>query len=90
MKNLAWFLKAMVAALGAAGAGALGGTLGQAEPMDEDRLAVLERSCQKMDVRMATNETKVSGVEASLVDIKKDLAEIRSTNTQILFILRDR
>ena len=82
--------KIAVAVLGAMAAGGAGSVAlapaGSAE--QEERIAHLEASCQAYDVRLATAETKLDGVEVNLVDIKKDLADIRSTSTQILLMLR--
>lgn len=82
--------KLAVALLGAMAAGGAGSVAlapaGSAE--QEERIAHLETSCQAYDVRLATAETKLDGVEVNMMDIKKDLADIRSTSTQILLMLR--
>lgn len=82
--------KIAVALLGAMAAGGAGSVAlapaGSAE--QEERIAHLETSCQAYDVRLATAETKLDGVEVNMMDIKKDLADIRSTSTQILLMLR--
>ena len=82
--------KIAVALLGAMAAGGAGSVAlapaGSAE--QEERIAHLETSCQAYDVRLATAETKLDGVEVNMMDIKKDLADIRSTSTQILIMLR--
>ena len=92
MKNAGAFVKVLLAALGAMGFGAAGSALTSSTGVSaqEDRLAKLEEACSNYDIRLATAETKIDDVQLSLVDIKKDLAEIRSTNTQILFILRSK
>ena len=82
--------KIAVALLGAMAAGGAGSVaLAPAGSVEqEERIAKLEAACGRYDVRLATSETKMEALDANLVDIKKDLAEIRTTNTQILFILR--
>lgn len=82
--------KIAVALLGAMAAGGAGSVAlapaGSAE--QEERIAKLESACSWYSVRLATAETKIDGVQLSLVDIKKDLADIRATSTQILLVLR--
>lgn len=82
--------KIAVALLGAMAAGGAGSVaLAPAGSVEqEERIAKLEEACGKYDVRLATSETKMQGMEANVLDIKKDLAEIRATSTQILFVLR--
>lgn len=82
--------KIAVAVLGAMAAGGAGSVaLAPAGSVEqEERIAKLESACNGYNVRFATAETKIDDVQLSLVDIKRDLADIRSTNTQILFILR--
>ena len=80
---------AVLGALAAGGAGSLATTeTTGADPRQEERITHLETSCQAYDVRLATAETKLGGVEVNMMDIKKDLADIRSTSTQILLMLR--
>lgn len=90
LKNLGGFIKILACVLGSLGAGAASSVLTASSSADatEDKIAALEASCQKMDVRMATVETETNNLKASYVDIKKDLAEIRGTSTQILFELK--
>ena len=82
--------KIAVALLGAMAAGGAGSVAlapdGSAE--QEARITELERSCKGYDVRIATAETKVSGVEANVLEIKRDLQEIRTTSTQILLLIK--
>ena len=82
--------KIAVALLGAMAAGGAGSVAlapaGSAE--QEERISKLESACNSYDVRLATQETKLDGVEVNMMDIKKDLADIRSTSTQILIMLR--
>ena len=82
--------KIAVAVLGAMAAGGAGSVAlapaGSAE--QEERIAKLEHACSSYDIRLATTETKLQNYESNLVEVRKDLAEIRSTNTQILFILQ--
>ena len=82
--------KIAVTILGAMAAGGAGSVAlapaGSAE--QEERIAKLESACSNYDVRLATTETKLQNYESNLVEVRKDLAEIRSTNTQILFILQ--
>ena len=79
---------AVLGAMAAGGAGsvALGPAGGSAE--QEERISKLESACSGYSVRLATTETKLQNYESNLVEVRKDLAEIRSTNTQILFILQ--
>ena len=90
LKNLGGFIKTGLTALGALGLGAAGSVLTSSTNADaiEEKVKVLEEASQSYAVRISTSEAKVSGLENSYADIKKDLAEIRSTNTQILFILQ--
>ena len=82
--------KIAVAVLGAMAAGGAGSVaLAPAGSVEqEERIAKLEQACNNYDVRMATAETKIDGVQLSLVDIKKDLADIRTTSTQILLLMK--
>ena len=82
--------KLAVALLGAMAAGGAGSVaLAPAGSVEqEDRLAKLEESCQRYDVRISTAETRLESYQANMVEVRKDLAEIRSTNTQILFLLQ--
>ena len=80
-------IAALLGAMAAGGAGSV--ALAPAGSVEqEERIAKLESACSNYDVRLATQETKLDGVQVNMMDIKKDLAEIRSTNTQILFILQ--
>ena len=90
LKNLGGFTKLLLGALGAlsiGGAGSLLTTQVDESAMDA-RIEQLEAACGRYDVRLATQETKLQNYESNLVEVRKDLAEIRSTNTQILFILQ--
>lgn len=90
LKSMGGFVKLMLGALGAlsvGGAGSLITTRVEASNTDA-RIEQLEAACGKYDVRLATSETEVNGLKDNFADIKRDLADIRSTNTQILFILR--
>ena len=82
--------KIAVALLGAMAAGGAGSVAlapaGSAE--QEARITELERSCKGYDVRIATAETKVSGVETNVLEIKRDLQDIRATSTQILLLIK--
>lgn len=82
--------KIAVAVLGAMAAGGAGSVAlapaGSAE--QEERIAKLESACSNYNVRLATTETRLESYQANLVEVRKDLAEIRSTNTQILFLLQ--
>ena len=82
--------KIAVAVLGAMAAGGAGSVaLAPAGSVEqEERIAKLESACSSYNVRLATTETKLQNYENNLVEVRKDLAEIRSTNTQILFILQ--
>ena len=84
--------KIAVAVLGAMAAGGAGSVaLAPAAVDDEglkDRVSQLEHACSSYNVRLATTEAKLQNYESNLVEVRKDLAEIRSTNTQILFILQ--
>lgn len=90
LKNLGGFIRTGIAALGALGLGAAGSILTSSANTDalEAKVKVLEEASQSYAVRISTSEAKVYGLENSYADIKKDLAEIRSTNTQILFELQ--
>lgn len=90
LKNMGAFVKVLLAALGAMGLGAAGSVLTSSTDVNanEERIAKLESACSNYDIRLATAETKIDGVQLSLVDIKKDLADIRTTSTQILLVLR--
>lgn len=90
MKNAGGFIKVLLAALGAMGFGAAGSMLTSSTDASaqEERMSRLEEACSNYDIRLATAETKIDGVQLSLVDIKKDLADIRTTSTQILLVLR--
>ena len=80
---------ALLGAMAAGGAGSMATTETTGpDAKQEERIAHLETSCQTYDVRLATAETKLDGVEVNMVDIKKDLADIRATSTQILLMLR--
>ena len=90
MKNAGAFIKILLAALSAMGFGAAGSILTSStdENAQEERMSKLESACSNYDVRLATTETRLESYQANLVEVRKDLAEIRSTNTQILFILQ--
>lgn len=90
MKNAGAFIKVLLAALGAMGFGAAGSILTSSTDVNaqEERMSKLESACSGYNVRLATQETEMNGLKDNFVDIKKDLAEIRATNTQILFILQ--
>ena len=90
LKNIGTLVKLLLASLGALTAGGAGSlAMQKAQGYGADaRIEQLEKACQGYDVRLATTETRMQAFGESLVDIKKDLAEIRSTNTQILFILQ--
>ena len=80
-------IAALLGAMAAGGAGSV--ALAPAGSVEqEERIAKLESACSNYDIRLATAETKIDGVQLSLVDIKKDLADIRATSTQILLVLR--
>ena len=82
--------KLAVALLGAMAAGGAGSVAlapaGSAE--QEERIAKLEEACSNYDIRLATAETKVSGVETNVLEIKRDLQDIRATSTQILLLIK--
>ena len=84
--------KIAVAVLGAMAAGGAGSVaIGPAVVDDgglKDRVSQLEHACSSYDVRLATQETKLDGVEVNMMDIKKDLADIRTTSTQILLLMK--
>ena len=90
MKNAGAFVKILLSALGAMGLGAAGSALTSSTDANaqEERMSKLEQACNNYDVRLATTETRLESYQANLVEVRKDLAEIRSTNTQILFILQ--
>lgn len=90
MKNMGGFVKILLAALSAMGFGAAGSVLTSSTDVNaqEERMSKLESACSGYNVRLATQETKLQNYESNLVEVRKDLAEIRSTNTQILFILQ--
>lgn len=90
LKNLGSFIKVGLSALGALGLGAAGSVLTSSSSANatEDKIAALEESCQMYEVRLSTQETETSNLKNNFVEIRKDLAEIRATNTQILFILQ--
>lgn len=90
MKNAGAFVKILLSALGAMGLGAAGSALTSSTDANaqDERMAKLESACSNYDVRLATTETRLESYQANLVEVRKDLAEIRSTNTQILFILQ--
>lgn len=90
MKNAGALVKTILAGLGALGLGAAGSVLTSSTDAaaKEDRIYALEQSCQRYDVRISTAETRLQAYEQNLVEVRKDLAEIRSTSTQILFLLQ--
>ena len=90
MKNMGGFVKILLAALSAMGFGAAGSVLTSSTDTNaqEERMSKLESACSNYGIRLATTETKLQNYEYNLVEMRKDLAEIRSTNTQILFILQ--
>lgn len=90
MKNAGAFVKILLSALGAMGLGAAGSVLTSSSDAStqEERMAKLESACSGYSVRLATTEARLESYQANLVEVRKDLAEIRSTNTQILFILQ--
>lgn len=90
MKNIGGFVKILLAALSAMGFGAAGSILTSSTDVNanEDRLAALESACSGYSVRLTATETKLQNYEFNLIEMRKDLAEIRSTNTQILFLLQ--
>lgn len=90
LKNAGGFIKVLLAALGAMGFGAAGSILTSSTDANaqEERMSKLETACSKYDVRLTTTETKLQNYEFNLIEMRKDLAEIRSTNTQILFLLQ--
>lgn len=90
LKNLGGFLKVLAYILGSLGVGAASSVLTASSSANatEDKIAALEASCQRYEVRLSTQETETNNLKASYADIKKDLAEIRGTSTQILFELQ--
>jgi len=91
MKNAGAIIKTIAAALGALGLGAAGSVLTSSSSASahEARVNALEENCRRYDVRISTAETRLEGYQANMIEVRKDLAEIRSTNTQILFLLRE-
>lgn len=90
MKNAGAFIKVLLAALGAMGFGAAGSVLTSSTDVNaqEERMSKLESACSGYNVRLTATETKLQNYEYNLIEMRKDLAEIRSTNTQILFLLQ--
>ena len=90
LKNMGAFVKMLLTALAAMSLGGAGSYVGNKlkDSSTETRLEQLEQACGKYDVRLATSETRMEGLQSSYVDIKKDLADIRTMNTQILLELR--
>lgn len=90
VKNMTMFMRAFLASLAAAGIGAAGGMIGSSTDASdkEARIAELESACSGYSVRLTATETKLQNYEYNLIEMRKDLAEIRSTNTQILFLLQ--
>ena len=90
MKNAGAFIKVLLAALGAMGFGAAGSVLTSSTDVNaqEERMSKLESACSGYNTRLTTTETKLQNYEFNLIEMRKDLAEIRSTNTQILFLLQ--
>ena len=79
---------AMLGAMAAGGAGSVAMAPAGGSAEQEERIAKLESACSGYSVRLATTEARLESYQANLVEVRKDLAEIRSTNTQILFILQ--
>ena len=78
---------ALLGAMAAGGAGSVAlAPAGSAE--QEERIAQLESACSGYSVRLTATETRLQNYEFNLIEMRKDLAEIRSTNTQILFLLQ--
>lgn len=90
MKNAGAFIKILLAALSAMGFGAAGSMLTSSTDANaqEERMSKLESACSGYSVRLTTTEAKLQNYEFNLIEMRKDLAEIRSTNTQILFLLQ--
>lgn len=90
MKNAGAFVKILLSALGAMGLGAAGSVLTSSSDANaqEERMSKLESACSGYSVRLTTTEAKLQNYEFNLIEMRKDLAEIRSTNTQILFLLQ--
>lgn len=90
MKNAGSIIKTILTGLGALGLGAAGSVLSSSSDASaqEARVSALEQSCQRYDVRISTAETRLESYQENMVEVRKDLAEIRSTNTQILFLLQ--
>lgn len=90
MKNMGGFVKILLAALSAMGFGAAGSVLtasSDASAMKE-KIKALEESSQRYEVRISTTEADLNNIKGNMLDIKKDLAEIRGTSIQILFELQ--
>ena len=90
MKNAGAFIKVALSALGAMGLGAAGSVLTSSSDANaqDERMSKLESACSGYNVRLTATETKLQNYEYNLIEMRKDLAEIRSTNTQILFLLQ--
>ena len=90
LKNLGGFLKVLAYILGSMGVGAASSVLTASSSANAtgEKIAALEESCQRYEVLLSTQETETSNLKNNFVEIRKDLAEIRATNTQILFLLR--
>ena len=82
--------KIAVALLGAMAAGGAGSVaLAPAGSVaQEERIAKLENACDSYAVRLATAETKVGSVETNVLEIKRDIQDIRTTSTQILLMMK--
>ena len=78
---------ALLGAMAAGGAGSVAmapaGSVAQ-----EERIAKLENACDSYAVRLATAETKVGSVETNVLEIKRDIQDIRTTSTQILLLIK--
>ena len=78
---------ALLGAMAAGGAGSVAmapaGSVAQ-----EERIAKLESACDSYAVRLATAETKVGSVETNVLEIKRDIQDIRTTSTQILLLIK--
>lgn len=90
MKNMEGFVKILLAALSAMGFGAAGSVLTSSSDANamEEKIKALEEANQRYDVRISTTEADLNNIKGNMLDIKKDLAEIRGTSTQILFELQ--
>ena len=85
--TLGKIIAALLGAMAAGGAGSAAlAPAGSAE--QEERIAQLESACSGYSVRLTATETRLQNYEYNLIEMRKDLAEIRSTNTQILFLLQ--